>query len=90
MDGKTEGVQTRFILHAFDENCSNVRQENGLYRRFDEEHVQRAHEAEELVGALRQAGFENIETFSGLTDQPARPDDARIHFRAVKPDGREK
>ena len=67
-----------------------VRQENGLYRRFDEEHVQRAHEAEELVGALRQAGFENIETFSGLTDQPARPDDARIHFRAVKPDGREK
>ena len=90
MDGKPERVQTRFILHAFDKNCSNVRQENGLYRRFDEEHVQRAHEAEELVGALRQAGFENIETFSGLTDQPARPDDARIHFRAVKPDGREK
>ena len=73
-----------------DRTSTAVRQENGLYRRFDEEHVQRAHEAEELVGALRQAGFENIETFSGLTDQPARPDDARIHFRAVKPDGREK
>ena len=43
-----------------------------------------------LTFFVRQAGFENIETFSGLTDQPARPDDARIHFRAVKPDGREK
>lgn len=62
-----------------------VRQENGLYRRFSERHVQRIHRPEELTELLQRAGFADISALSGLTMQPCTPSDERIHFTARKP-----
>lgn len=62
-----------------------VRQPDGRYRRFEERHVQRAHEAQELLDALARAGFCEAAAFSGMTDQPCAPEDTRIHFFALKP-----
>ena len=62
-----------------------VRQENGLYRRFSERHVQRIHRPEELTELLERAGFADISALSGLTMQPCTPSDERIHFTARKP-----
>ena len=42
------------------------------------------------LDSLAENGNKKAKRLKRLTDQPARPDDARIHFRAVKPDGREK
>lgn len=62
-----------------------VRQENGLYRRFEERHVQRAHEVNELLCALGEAGFADAAAFSGMTEEAWRPEDDRVHFVARKP-----
>ena len=62
-----------------------VRQENGLYRRFSERHVQRIHRPEELTGLLQRAGFTDVSALSGLTMQPCTPSDERIHFTARRP-----
>lgn len=62
-----------------------VRQENGLYRRFSERHLQRIHHPQELTDLLKKAGFSEICALSGLTMQPCAPDDERVHFTARKP-----
>jgi SAM-dependent methyltransferase len=62
-----------------------VRQEGGLYRRFEERHVQRAHEVPELLQALRDAGFAQPRALSGFTEEAWRPEDERVHFAARKP-----
>ena len=65
--------------------CFFVREADGRYRRFDVEHLQRAHEVPELLDALAQTGFVEARALSGFTDAPWRPEDARIHFVARKP-----
>jgi len=62
-----------------------VREESGLYRRFEETHVQRGRTAQQIGAILAQAGFEEIRTFGDQTFDPPRPDEARIHFTAKKP-----
>ena len=72
-------------LHPERRTTFFVRQENGLYRRFSERHVQRIHRPEELTELLQRAGFSDITALSGLTMQPCTPSDERIHFTARKP-----
>lgn len=50
-----------------------------LYRRFTERHIQRAHGADELLGALRRAGFD-AEAYDFETTDPVKPDSERIQF----------
>ena len=61
-----------------------ARQPNGLYRRFDEIHVQKAHEAGHLKDLLRENGFDSIEIFGDRTLTPPEADAQRVHFLAKR------
>ena len=62
-----------------------VREEDGRYRRFREQHRQRAHSESEIAQWLAEAGYTKIETFGQMRMDPTKPEDTRIHFRAIKP-----
>ena len=57
--------------------------QGGMYRRFEEKHIQRAHSIEELLGGMKEAGFE-AEAYGFLTHEPPREDDMRIQFMGRK------
>lgn len=62
-----------------------VREEDGRYRRFREQHRQRAHSEQEIRTWLCECGFEEIAAYGGMgMDQP-QPQDIRIHYTARKP-----
>jgi len=62
-----------------------VREEDGRYRRFREQHRQRAHSAEEIITWLMECGFVNTNAYGGMRLDAPRGDDQRIHFTAQKP-----
>ena len=63
-----------------------VREEDGRYRRFREQHHQRAHSEEEILSWLREAGFEDVHAYGEMRrDRPGEAD-LRIHYTARKPD----
>lgn len=80
MNEKNEAKHTLEMNLAF-----FVRQENGLYRRFSERHVQRIHTPEELLSLLAETGFTDLHAYSGMTLEPCTVQGERIHFTAVKP-----
>jgi predicted TPR repeat methyltransferase len=62
-----------------------VREEDGRYRRFREQHHQRAHHQEEIIQWLSECGFEHIAAFGDMRMDAPREDDLRIHYAATKP-----
>ena len=65
--------------------CFFVKQEDGTYRRLDEDQKQKAHSVETLTALLHQAGFTQITVYgNGRLDAPAR-DEQRWHFAALRP-----
>lgn len=56
----------------------------GLYRRFEETHVQRAYEIYEIEEFLVSVGFSDIEAFGDFTLDPPKVDSERIFFAAKK------
>ncbi|MBR4080698.1 MAG: class I SAM-dependent methyltransferase [Clostridia bacterium] len=73
---KTETVE----MHL----CIFVRQEDGNYKRIDEEQKQRAHSMQRLTELLREAGFDSVQVFAnGRLEQP-RENELRWHFAAVR------
>ena len=62
-----------------------VREEDGRYRRFREQHRQRAHSQQELTLWLTDAGFEDIHVYGEMRMDAPKEDDLRIHFTARKP-----
>ncbi len=64
--------------------CIFVREQDGRYRRMDEEQRQRAWTAEELTGALLRAGFTDIEFYGNSRMRPPREDEERWHVSCVK------
>ena len=60
------------------------REENGLYRRFTENHVQRAHDPENLSRMLVKCGFTNITIYGDRTFKAPESDEMRIHISAVR------
>ena len=61
-----------------------ARQPNGLYRRFTEVHVQKAHEPAHIAALLEQNGFTVAGIFGDKTFEPPKTDEMRIHFIAVR------
>lgn len=59
-------------------------QEGELYRRMDEEQLQRAYKIEEIKGMLQKAGFTAVEAFAFSTWEAATEENERIQFLAVK------
>lgn len=62
-----------------------VREEDGRYRRFREEHRQRAHSEEEILAWLAAAGFEKARACGEMRSDSPKADDMRIHYIAEKP-----
>lgn len=60
------------------------REESGLYRRFTENHVQRAHNPERLSQMLEDCGFKNIRIYGDRTFDAPKVDELRIHIAAVR------
>lgn len=52
---------------------------------FEELHIQRAYEMEDIVDMLMKAGFKDIKFFNSYTLQPPRAKSDRIHFTAIRP-----
>ena len=61
-----------------------VRQEDGLYRRFEEKHRQRAHSADEIEAALEESGFCDIKIYGNMNYDAPGPEEQRLHFTAVR------
>lgn len=58
--------------------------EHGLYRRFSEQHLQRAYTEEELTKLLVRNGFYVRGVYDAFTRDPIRPDSERFQFAAIK------
>ena len=57
---------------------------DGLYERYDEKHMQKAHEQAHIVELLGQSGFRGIEVFGDRDFNPPAPQAARLHFLAIR------
>lgn len=66
-----------FFLTFFVEN-------DGVYERIDEYHVERCYEDSELTYALEKAGFKGIERYSDLSFEMPKNDDERVFYLAKK------
>lgn len=62
-----------------------VREEDGRYRRFREEHRQRAHSQQEILELLKATGFEDIHAYGEMRFDAPKDTDIRIHYTARKP-----
>ena len=56
-----------------------VRQEDGLYRKFEETHFQYAFGLEEVKQAVREAGMELVAMYDAFTREPVREDSERVY-----------
>lgn len=63
-----------------------VRENDGRYRRFREQHHQRAHDEHEITAWLNEAGFTDIRAYGEMRMDAPKEDDIRIHYIARKPD----
>lgn len=63
--------------------CIFVKQEDGSYRRIDEEQKQRAHTIESLTRLLHQAGFDQVLVYGNSGLEPPRDREQRWHFAAL-------
>ena len=61
-----------------------TREGDDLYRRFDETHVQKAHDPAHLVSLLEANGFSNIRVYGDRTLEAPGPEAPRIHFAAAR------
>lgn len=64
--------------------CIFVREEDGRYRRIDEEQTQRGYTPAQLEFLLEKAGFENVQIFGDGTMASPGKHEQRIHCAAVK------
>ncbi len=55
-----------------------VREDDGRYQKFQEEHIQRGYNLPQIKRILERAGMVFVEAFDGYTKEPAREDSSRI------------
>jgi len=78
--------------NRFDEETETVtmdltffnREGDGRYRRFDELHVQKAHEPGHLLALLAECGFAGAKAFGDRRFDAPLPDEPRIHIAAIR------
>lgn len=61
-----------------------VREADGRYRRFDEQHVQKAHDPDRLLELMKAHGFVRGCAFGDRRFEPPEREEPRIHFAAVR------
>lgn len=75
----------------FDENLQIVEMDltffipqKDLYRKFEEQHIQKAHKKEYLIELLKESGFEDIKAFDAFSFNEPYENSERIFFAAKK------
>lgn len=61
-----------------------TREPDGRYRRFEEQHMQRAHEPERLAELLAECGFCGVRMMGDRRFDPPAADEPRIHMAAIR------
>ncbi len=59
-----------------------IRQEGGLYRKYEETHYQYAFDLKEVEQAVREAGMELVAVYDAFTHEPVRTDSQRVYVIA--------
>ena len=59
-----------------------VREKEGIYRKFEEPHYQRAYELEQVRRAIKEAGLEFVAAYDAGTHKPVQQDSQRIYVIA--------
>lgn len=59
-----------------------IREENNLYRKYEETHYQRAYELETIKRLLTEAGMEFVAAYDAFTKEPVKEDSERIYVIA--------
>ena len=54
------------------------------FERFDEEHIEKAYEENEIIELLKEAGFKTIESFQAFGFEKVKEETERINFIAIK------
>ena len=60
-----------------------LKNENNMFRRFEEVQIQRAYETQEIILLLKDAGFSSVDTYSGFEFKDISESDERIVFVAL-------
>ena len=90
--GEDRGDTAYLWSNTLDEDAGTVsmdltffkREDDGRYRRFDELHVQKAHEPEHLAALLEKSGFVGVRIFGDRTFESPRAEEPRIHIAAIR------
>lgn len=61
-----------------------IREEDGRFRREEEQHVQRIHDVEHVMDLLNAVGFHRIVAYSAFTKEKPTAKDQRIQFVAIR------
>lgn len=61
-----------------------VKQSNGLYERFEEEHFEKAYTEKDIEQALNKCGFKLINKFAGYSDEKVDDESERILYVVTK------
>ncbi len=59
-----------------------IRQEEDLYRKYTENHYQRAYSMEEIKEAVKEAGLEFVKAYDAFTREPVKDNSERIYVIA--------
>ena len=59
-----------------------IREESGLYRKFEETHYQKAYEMETVIQLVKESGLEFVAAYDAFTKEPVRDDSERIYVIA--------
>lgn len=76
--------------NSFEEEVLNmfltffVKQDNGLYEKFEEEHFERAYKEEYIEQVLEKCGFKLLKKFAGYSDKKVEENSERILYIASK------
>ncbi|MEG0963273.1 MAG: class I SAM-dependent methyltransferase, partial [Lachnospiraceae bacterium] len=59
-----------------------IREENALYRKYEETHFQRGYELPRILQLIEKAGMEFVTAYDAFTREPVRADSERIYVIA--------
>ena len=57
-----------------------IEEENGLFRKYEETHVQRGYTIEEVKRSLSMSGLEIVNIYDAFTQNPPTDNSERIYF----------
>ena len=59
-----------------------IQEENGLYRKYEETHYQKAYDLDRVKALLEEAGMEFIAAYDAFSKEPIREDSERVYIIA--------